>query len=236
MKQLICFDLDDTIIDSDYKFEITFCDCIKTILQSFETRAPQIDEVLHTARELDNHKLKTYPYEDRYQPQRLYDTWLETYASFCEQRDIVPKRYVKQKIKGIIGENFDAPWYVIPGAVHSLEKLSELSNIEMRVVTIGDIQIQNQKLKTTGLDKYFSHIEVVSEEKSTYLSKMREEFGVENVTMVGNSIKSDINAALVSGIKAIHIPRGSWHHHNVAPENDQYIVLKEIVELPTLFS
>lgn len=236
MRKVICFDVDDTLIDSDYKFELTFCDCIKAILVSFETRAPQIDEVLEHARKLDNHKLATYPAETRYQPQRLYDTWLETYIDLCHKREVQPKQYVKQQIRGIIGQNFDAPWYVIPGAVEALEAISHFEDIELHALTVGDPVIQNRKLSSSELDKYFTHIEVTTADKQAYLEKLAAEIGKENVIMVGNSVKSDINPALRAGVKAIHIPRGSWQHHQEDMVNSDYKTIYDIRELPALLS
>lgn len=233
--KIICFDVDDTLIDTDYKFELTFCDCIKAILTSFETRAPQIDTVLNRARELDNHKLQTYPLETRYQPQRLYDTWLETYAQLCEEYGGQIKQHIKMQIKGIIGQNFDAPWYVIPGAVETVEAVGILPDTELHALTVGDPKVQNKKLTATQLDRYFKHIEVTSADKQPYLEKMAAEFGKENVTMVGNSLSSDIKPALRAGVKAIHIPRGNWHHHqnNASPDAaNESIVIKDIRELP----
>lgn len=231
MKKIICFDLDDTLIDSDYKFEFTFCDCIKSILMSFETRAPQIDEVLEYARNLDNEKLANYSPETRYQPERLYDTWLETYAYFCEKREVSQKSHVKFQIKGIIGQNFDSPWYIIPGAAEVLEILSSRKDLELKVLTVGNQIVQYRKLTSTGLDKHFKHIEVTTGDKQAFLELQAKISGADNVYMIGNSVRSDINPALRSGVKAIHIPRGSWHHFQEDTIHTEYTVLNDIRDL-----
>lgn len=232
-KKIFVFDLDDTLIDTDYKFELTFCDCIKTILLSFETRAPQIDEVLDAARALDNHKLATYPVETRYQPQRLYDTWLETYALLCEKHGLKPKAHVKQQLKGLIGQNFDAPWYIIPGAEETLEKLKDLPDVELHVLTVGDVQVQQRKLQSTQLIRFFKHVQVTTADKQAYLEQLAKKFGAGNVTMVGNSLKSDINPALRAGVNVVHIPRGNWHHAYEEPETE-FTTVRDIRDLVKL--
>ncbi len=231
MAKVICFDLDDTLIDSDYKFQLTFCDCIKTVLVSFETHGPQIDEVLEIARKLDNEKIASYPPETKYMPQRLYDTWLETYALLCEQYQVKSKSYIKLQIKGIIGQNFDAPWYVIPGAVATLESLSKQKDTKLHVLTVGQADVQTRKLVSTHLDKYFQHIEVTTGDKQAYLEELAKEVGAENVIMVGNSTRSDINPALRAGVKAIYIPRSTWHHFYEASVTNNYQTVKDIREL-----
>lgn len=93
---VICFDLDDTLIDDSYKFETIFCDCIKTIITALENRTPQIDTILHTARELDNEFLKTWPLEERYLPKRVATAWKETYIKMSDAAKVpVKKAYSK---------------------------------------------------------------------------------------------------------------------------------------------
>lgn len=231
MSKVICFDLDDTLIDSDYKFQLTFSDCIKIILLSFETHGPQIDEVLEIARNLDNDKIANYPDDIKFKPQRLYDTWLETYAILCDKYHSTPKSYTKMQIKGIIGQNFDSPWYVIPGVISVLEKLGQ-TDYKLEVLTAGEETIQHRKVENADLGRYFSHVEVVPNDKELYLAKLAEKFGSENVVMIGNSARSDINPALKAGVKAIHIPRSTWHHYQQPLVNDKGVVIESIYQLP----
>ena len=53
--------------------------------------------------------------------------------------------------------------------------------------------------------------------------------------MIGNSIRSDINPALSSGIECIYIPRGSWHAFIADPINDKYITVNKIKEILNIF-
>ncbi len=71
VKKLICFDLDDTLIDDNYKFELTFCDCIRVIITALETRSPAIDTILQTARDIDNKSWETWPQDKKYMPSRV---------------------------------------------------------------------------------------------------------------------------------------------------------------------
>jgi len=233
--KILCFDLDDTLIDDSYKFEITFCDCIKTILLAFETKAPQIDEILQLARQLDNDKLLSWPAERRYSPERLLSTWLDTYQKLCQLHNVEAKPHVNLILEGLVMQNFDPPYFVIPGAIETLEALKEQGIYQLRLLTVGTEAIQSKKIHRTGLNKFFQEIHfVVDGDKKAVLSRLADEYGIENITMVGNSIRSDINPALEVGVRAVYIPRGSWHMFRAEPINQLYSKLSDIAELPKL--
>jgi putative hydrolase of the HAD superfamily len=238
-KTLICFDLDDTLIDDNWKFETTFCDCIKAILLGLAAKAPQINEILQTAREIDNKLLKSLPKEEQYQPTRLIKAWKETYVTLSEKKEIPVKEHILQMIESYIWQNFEPPYFVIAGAVDTIMNIKRIPNVDLRleILTIGDKNIQRKKAELSRLSHYFDHIEVVynGDGKYEYLAKQAEIYGKENVYMVGNSIKSDINPALNAGVNAIYIPRGSWHVNNTDVVNDKYITAKRIFELDEKF-
>jgi FMN phosphatase YigB (HAD superfamily) len=233
-KILLCFDLDDTLIDDNFKFEITFCDCIKTILLAFETRAPQIDDVLQQARELDNEKMSTWPSMKKYMPDRLLSTWLETYQTLCAKHNIEVKEHVNLILEGLVKQNFEPPYYIIPGAIETLTSLFEDDRYEMQIITAGNSTIQNKKLSTTSLSKFFSNINVVPDgDKYSVLEKLSQGYDKKDIYMIGNSLSSDINQALKAGVNAIHIPRGSWHQFKAEPLHNNFKTLSDISELVT---
>lgn len=234
--KILCFDLDDTLIDDNYKFELTFCDCIKTILIAFETRPPQIDEVLTLARKIDNERLISLPVKERYQPTRLEGTWILTYEKLCEEYKIKAKPHVKEILRGLVKQNFDPPYFLIPGVVETLNILKQL-NFEMHVITTGNLNVQTRKLDETGLIKFFNEIHIVEDgDKSKILKPFATKEGKDNVVMIGNSIRSDINAALKVGVKAVHIPRGSWHQFVAEPINDKYTEIENMSQLISIVS
>jgi putative hydrolase of the HAD superfamily len=232
--KLICFDLDDTLIDDNWKFETTFCDCLKAILLGLAAKAPEIDEILTTVREIDNQLIRELPKDRKFKPERLIQAWHSTYIAMSEKKEIPVKPHILNMLEAYIWQNFEPPFFVIAGAVDALIHIRALPNIRMEVLTIGNTEIQNKKLDFSRLNHYFDHIEVVydGEDKGVYLKKMAEKYGAENVTMIGNSMKSDINPALMAGVKAVHIPRGSWSAHKVEPYNNTYVEVKRIFELP----
>jgi putative hydrolase of the HAD superfamily len=83
------------------------------------------------------------------------------------------------------------------------------------VATKGDLLDQERKLKKSGLEGYFHHIEIMSEkEDKDYLKLLKHlDCKPENFLMIGNSLKSDVLPVLQIGAHAIHIPyHTTWAH------------------------
>lgn len=231
MKKIICFDLDDTLIDDNYKFEITFCDCIGVIIKALETRSPQIDTILQTAREIDNKSWETLPKEERYMPRRVATSWMQAYEKLAKENNIPVRRHVTRLLWSLVMTNYDPPYYVIPGVIEVLKELKD-DGFELHVITVGHINIQMRKLKVSGLIKYFDKQHVEKSDKEPILRKIADKYGKENVVMIGNSMRSDINPALNVSVKAIYIPRGNWHRFKADPINNNYVEIKNITEVP----
>ena len=90
------------------------------------------------------------------------------------------------------------------------ETLQRLQAYPYRLVvfTKGELQDQENKLHRSGLDKYFSHVEITSDKTEVEFQQLCEHLGIlsHELLMVGNSLKSDIAPALTIGASAIHIP------------------------------
>jgi putative hydrolase of the HAD superfamily len=89
-----------------------------------------------------------------------------------------------------------------------IETLSKLQGYKLVLLTKGELQEQENKIKRSGLEHYFSHIEIVSNKDESTFRQLSDKLGVdaERMLSVGNSFKSDIAPALSAGYHAIHIP------------------------------
>lgn len=122
-------------------------------------------------------------------------------------------------------------------ALHLLKKKYRLV-----VATKGDLLDQERKLKKSGLEHYFHHIEIMSDKQETDYQKLIRHLDInpEEFLMIGNSLKSDIMPVLVIGGHAVHIPyHTTWAHEKVEHSIDhlnfrQAETIKDI--LPDLLS
>lgn len=97
------------------------------------------------------------------------------------------------------------PCTPLPGVEETLERLHDYKLV---LLTKGELQEQENKIKRSGLEHYFSHIEIVSNKDESTFRQLSSKLGIaaERMLSVGNSFKSDIAPALSVGYHAIHIP------------------------------
>lgn len=99
----------------------------------------------------------------------------------------------------------------LPGVEETLRKLRwkmEEGRWKMVCFTKGELQDQENKLKRSGLLKYFNDVEITSDKTQREFLALCEHQQIHpsQLLMVGNSLKSDCAPALAVGAWAIHIP------------------------------
>ena len=90
----------------------------------------------------------------------------------------------------------------------TLKRLAEQRRYRLVVFTKGELMDQEAKLRRSGLEQYFTHMETVSNKTEREYRQLCENLGVapEQTVMIGNSFRSDIAPALAAGAWAVHIP------------------------------
>lgn len=102
----------------------------------------------------------------------------------------------------------ELPATPLPGVEETLARLHEQGDRRLVVFTKGELLDQQNKLRRSHLEKYFHHVEIVSDKtERAFLSLCRRlRVSPARVLMVGNSLKSDVAPALAAGAQAVHIP------------------------------
>jgi len=125
------------------------------------------------------------------------------------------------------------PVRLLKGVESTLKLLSE-KNYRLVVATKGDLLDQERKLKQSGLQKYFHHIEVMTDKQGSNYKSLFQNLAVKpsEFLMIGNSLKSDILPILKLGGQAIHIPyHTTWVHESLNEEDlkqHQYFKLESL--------
>ena len=102
---------------------------------------------------------------------------------------------------------------LLDGVEDVLKKLK--NDYRLVVATKGDLLDQERKLKKSGVEHFFHHIEIMSDKQDAdYLKLIRHlDIQPEEFLMIGNSLKSDILPVLNIGGHGIHIPyHTTWAH------------------------
>ena len=95
----------------------------------------------------------------------------------------------------------------LPEVEQTLQRLQAYP-YRLVVFTKGELQDQENKLKRSGLLKYFDDVEITSDKTQREFLALCEHQQIHpsQLLMVGNSLKSDIAPALAIGAWGIHIP------------------------------
>jgi putative hydrolase of the HAD superfamily len=113
-------------------------------------------------------------------------------------------------------ELLEKPIELLDGVEDVLKALEGQYRLVM--ATKGDLLHQEHKLIKSGLEKYFHHIEIVSEKSENEYRKLISHLDIQpaEFLMVGNSLKSDILPVINLGGYGFHVPyHTTWAHEHV---------------------
>lgn len=138
--------------------------------------------------------------------------------------DISNGQITSEDIKNIIQigrTQLAKPVEILDGVEDVLKSLQGKYRLVM--ATKGDLMEQQTKLIKSGLEKYFHHIEIVSEKREEEYQKLVRHLDIpaEEFLMIGNSLKSDIIPVLNIGGHGFHIPfHTTWEYEKVDAQVD----------------
>lgn len=128
----------------------------------------------------------------------------------------------------------------LDGVENALRKIRQMSRYRMVVFTKGEILDQENKLRRSGLWDYFDRVEVVADKTPRQYRELCAMFGIgiEELLMVGNSFRSDIEPVLRLGGYAIHIPfEVEWAHEMTEEfDHNNLIRLESMSLLPDILA
>ena len=129
---------------------------------------------------------------------------------------------------------------LLPGVAETLADLA--TRHRLILMTKGNHAEQADKFSRSGLEAYFSAVEIVSEkDPETYLAVIaRRELRPHTSWMIGNSPKSDINPALAAGLHAVFLfHKDTWTLEHaeidVPPDGQHLIELDSFARLASIF-
>jgi putative hydrolase of the HAD superfamily len=223
--KVIAFDADDTLWVNEPFFREAE-EKFASLLEDFMPQHAIMKELYRT--EIDN--LGMYGYGIK----GFMLSMIETSMRISEHK--MPIRII-DKIIQIGQEMLAKPVDLLPGVEEVLKSL----NGDYRIVmaTKGDLVDQERKLKISGLEKHFHHIEIMSEKRVSDYEKLIRHLDIHpsEFLMLGNSLKSDILPVLELGGYGIHIPfHITWAHEMVEHEveHERFFKLGHIGEAAEL--
>ncbi|GAB4337990.1 MAG: HAD family hydrolase [Calditrichia bacterium] len=220
--KIIAFDADDTLWVNEPYFretEARFCELVREYLPE--------EEAGRVLLQIEMANLPLYGYGIKAFTLSLIEALLKI-TNHTAGADLV------QKILDLGKEMLNKEVEVLEGVPEVLAKLN--GNYRLVLATKGDLLDQERKLKKSGLEKYFHHIEVMSDKKTTDYARLLKNLDCvpANFLMVGNSLKSDVLPVLELGGYAVHVPfHTTWVHEEVETkiESPRFLEAKRITDL-----
>jgi len=217
----IAFDADDTLWVNEPFFRDTEQEFLK-LISDYTDKDKTFDKLYAT--EVNN--ISKYGYGIKGFILSMIETALEV------TNNQIPGEAIN-KIINLGKEMINKPVDLIDGIESVLKQLQ--GQYTLIIATKGDLLDQERKLKKSALEKYFHHIEVMSDKTEINYQRLLKNLGIEakNFLMVGNSVKSDIMPVINIGGQAIHVPfYTTWSHEEItdAPE-DKFITINKVSEM-----
>lgn len=220
--EFIAFDADDTLWENELyfqEFEREYCNLLNQYLP-----ASSLSEELFKT-EMKN--LHMYGYG-------LKSMMLSMIETACKAMGKDGDIRVVKKIIESGQELLQKPVALLEGVPEVVQQL--YGKYKLVLATKGDLFDQQRKIVDSRLQKYFYHIEIMSDKKNADYEKLLENLGCppEHFLMIGNSVKSDIMPVLELGGYAAHIPHHvTWAHEHYEGEinHPQFITLKNMKEV-----
>lgn len=113
---------------------------------------------------------------------------------------------VLEQILALGKEQLTKPVELLDGVEETLNAL--VGRYRLIVVTKGDLLDQEQKLRRSGIEHLFHHVEIMSDKTDREYRLLLKHLDIrpEEFLMIGNSVRSDILPPLELGSYAVHIP------------------------------
>lgn len=225
--KVLAFDADDTLWENETYFrevEEKFFE----LMESYLPRHTTARELLRT--EIENIELYGYGIK------AFVLSMIETALRISEHT--IPLTAIDKII--LLGREMMAkPVNILPGVEDALKHFQ--GKYKLVMATKGDLLDQERKLKKSGLEKYFHHIEIMSEKKEPDYQKLIRHLDIQpsEFAMIGNSIKSDVLPVIALGGVGIHVPfHTTWAHEAVDAEinHPNFYQANSITEVKDLLS
>ena len=189
--RVIAFDADDTLWDCQSHFE-------SVENQLYQLIAPYCDS---PARELfltESGNMADLGYGCKAFTISIVETALRVGGDHIDARQLSDLLAACKRL-------LQLPATPLPGVEDTLARIDGYRKV---VFTKGELQDQENKLRRSGLLKYFDDVEIMSDKGAAEFKALCEHQHVlpSELLMVGNSLKSDVAPALAIGAWAVHIP------------------------------
>ena len=222
-RQFLIVDADDTLWENNIFFEQAFDEFVAFLDHS--SLSPREVRDMLDAIEVTNARIHGYgTLNFGRNLKQAYEQLAEREISAADMRTVM----------GFAERILDCPMVVIDGVAATLDYLA--ARHDLTLFTKGHAEEQKLKIDRSGLAAYFAHTAIVKEKDAAAYRELVAERAMdpERTWMIGNSPKSDVNAALEAGLNAVFVPHAhTWvlEHQPIREGPGKLLVLDKFEDL-----
>ncbi len=201
-------DLDDTLIETQKHYKESISKYLNYMNKNFGFSKEKVR--------------KTYESNDRKLVQKMglsEDRFPTAFKQTTEEL-LQNHKYVNLKQQKIISEKIAREVYksemeyreegFIEGAEDMLNRLNSKFD-QLHLLTAGVPKIQNPKIQGLNLEKWFDEIHIVQiNGKEKRLTQLKKKYNPTHIVHIGNSEKSDVEAAIRANVDAVYLQTSLW--------------------------
>ena len=221
--EIIGFDADDTLWVNQPNYDLVedkFCE----LLTEYKSK-DELSEILYS---IEVKNIEMYGYGAK----SFMLSMIETALKICSNTEI---HQIIDKIIQCGKELISIEVELLDGVLETLDFFQK-KNSKIILITKGDLIDQERKLKKSNLEKYFHHIEILSNKTVKQYRQLLSQLEIApaDFLMIGNSMRSDIEPVLDIGGNAIYVPyHTTWIHEDSKKiiDHPNLIEIKKINEV-----
>lgn len=216
-------DADDTLWENNILFE--------DVVAEFITLSEPLGYSREYARKILNETERRNIRQHGYGSKCFGRSLEETYRILAGE---MAQPHVFERVQTLVAQIETTPPQLIDGVPETLDYL--MGRHKLILFTKGHAAEQAAKVERSGLQKFFTAIEIVREKDAeTYDDLVKRHHIVKtNGWIVGNSPRSDINPGLQAGLSAVYIPHhATWEleHEELQSGVGKLLVLSNFTQL-----
>ncbi|WP_219837494.1 HAD family hydrolase [Paenibacillus sp. R14(2021)] len=234
MKQIILFDLDDTLIYCNKYFYFVIDQFTDTMTDWFRGFGVTTQEIRDMQTEIDIAGVHLTGFTSEHFPQSFVDTYRH-FSNLTGRSTAVTEEDFLWKLGRSVYDHEVEPY---PFMEETLFELASHGH-ELHLYTGGEMLIQQRKIKQMKLERYFGPRVYVRSMKNTEAMEgilQHGKFDRKSTWMIGNSIRTDVIPALTTGINAIHMQTDSEWAYNIVgidvEPKGAFLTLKHLSDIP----
>jgi putative hydrolase of the HAD superfamily len=201
---VVIFDGDDTLWETERLYDRARSDAAK-IVAAAGLPADLWEEI---ERNLDVANVARFGLSRR----RFPTSCVEAYRRVAASSDTAVSDAVERRIRAAAESVLRAAAPTVPAARRVLTAIRR--HYRTVLLTQGEREVQRHRITTSGLIDLFNAVEIVDAKQPSVFAATLTTMAAEPSAswMVGNSVRSDINPAIASGMNAIWVDAHVWEH------------------------